>query len=225
MNMLYKIVLKEGPLDRGLSQNDISFLLKKLGSEEVLPVEFQFKGSALDGFIDLEIAKILNYDYSSLECELRKIVEDEADPINEKQDFTITVGDPAVIFNALIARDCLPDTAQSYTIGVKGTLTESPRSWRVIGTKEQVAKYLLNLVVEDRQNDAENWISGTEDVGEVCADSLYGPTPGQLNAYGQYAEYSIDYSATLDNGPELLDDSVFEFPTFDEALSEMSAEQ
>lgn len=84
---------------------------------------------------------------------------------------------------------------QIYIIGMGGSETDGVNILKVYGTKQQVKKYLVKLVDQDRSNDPDSWEYGTEKIKDV-EEKPY----GNLYAYGCYSDYHIDYQAVPDNG-------------------------
>ena len=84
----YNIVLKEKPLDEGLSQEEVIDLMDLLSGRDMIPIEIQANNSSAMGFINLTDAEFMNYDYSGLIQEVRRILNDME---NEREDCTYYV--------------------------------------------------------------------------------------------------------------------------------------
>lgn len=78
-----------------------------------------------------------------------------------------------------------------WMIGICCSDADGVRLSKVYGTESQVKRHLLKLVKEDRSNDEEDWDSGTETISEIEVDK----TLGTLEAYANYFDYHIDYTA------------------------------
>ena len=73
----YNIVLKQKPLDEGLSIEDITEMLKKVSCVEVFPIEVQAQNSVAMGFISVTSAELIDYDYTKLEEFVQQILDDK----------------------------------------------------------------------------------------------------------------------------------------------------
>lgn len=62
----YDIVLKEKPLDEGLTKSEICDLLDMIGDNEVIPVEYQGEYSSAMGFISINKAAEIDYEYGDI---------------------------------------------------------------------------------------------------------------------------------------------------------------
>lgn len=76
MQKEYNIVLKEKPLDAGLTRSELCDLFDMLTGIEAIPIEIQGEFSTAIGFINLYDAELENYDYSALENLIRGILND-----------------------------------------------------------------------------------------------------------------------------------------------------
>lgn len=72
----YNIVLKETPLDEGLSLQDITYMYSLLSGINAVPVEIQGEYSTALGFINLTDAEFMNYDYSVLINTITNVLND-----------------------------------------------------------------------------------------------------------------------------------------------------
>lgn len=79
----------------------------------------------------------------------------------------------------------------TWLVGTCGTESDGVDLERVYGTKEQVKRYLVSCVLEDKDGSCDNWEYGTETVDQV--EERHN---GNLYAYGAYSGSHIDYEAT-----------------------------
>lgn len=84
---------------------------------------------------------------------------------------------------------------QSYdwVIGICNFATDGVTIYRFYGTKSDVKQKLLSLVLEDKENDEENWKYGTESTEDVRDE--YNGLGYEWYAYGNYYNYHIVYTA------------------------------
>ena len=80
----FGVVLKEKPLDEGLTRSEVMDLFDMLSGVEAIPIEIQGDvNSTAMGFINLTDADWMDYDYSKLEDVVKNILNDmnnEKDP-------------------------------------------------------------------------------------------------------------------------------------------------
>ena len=76
MNAEYNIVLKEKPLDEGLTKEEVMDMFDLLSGAEAIPIEIQGESSSAMGFINLTDAEYMNYDYTALEDYISGILND-----------------------------------------------------------------------------------------------------------------------------------------------------
>ena len=76
MQTEYSIVLKEKPLDEGLTKAEIIDLFDMLSGVEAIPIEIQGENSAAMGFINLTDAEFFNFDYARIVNKVTKILND-----------------------------------------------------------------------------------------------------------------------------------------------------
>lgn len=91
---------------------------------------------------------------------------------------------------------------KNWVIGICCSEADGVDVFRVHGTEAQVKKYLANCVQADREVDEDKYESGTESADQVSVDA----DTGELNAYGTYSDYHIDYTARIEAEPLKLDD-------------------
>lgn len=77
----FDVVLQQIPLSDGLTASDINNLLSKINTEDykdVLPLDFSTEGAAAVGFIRIDAAESLDFDYhrAGLEPFIRNILSD-----------------------------------------------------------------------------------------------------------------------------------------------------
>lgn len=65
------------PIDCGLPANRIPELLGKLNDKEVIPIEIQAENACAVGFISLDAADALDYDYDDLSVHVKDILLDQ----------------------------------------------------------------------------------------------------------------------------------------------------
>ena len=65
----------------------------------------------------------------------------------------------------------------------------SPCLIRAYGTKEEVKKYIVCLVKEDKEGDADNWDFGTETINDIYEER------DELLAESVFNDYRINYHA------------------------------
>lgn len=80
-----------------------------------------------------------------------------------------------------------------WIIGVCNTDADGVQIMRFSGTEDQVKELLVKLVLENQENDTENWEYGTESVEDVKDESC--GLGHEFYAYGCYSNYHIDYTA------------------------------
>ena len=80
-----------------------------------------------------------------------------------------------------------------WIIGICNTNTDGVRIFKFHGSKEDVKKQLLSLIMEDRGNDRENWDYGCESEEDIRATD--NGSGFELYGYGNYIDYHIDYTA------------------------------
>lgn len=78
-----------------------------------------------------------------------------------------------------------------WIIGIGGSEADGVDMHRFHGTEYQAKRHIVNLVKEDRRNNAGCFEYGTEKIEEVEARTY----DGSLYAYGCYSDYHIDYEA------------------------------
>ena len=64
------------PLDEGITVAEITELVGKLECEQVIPIEAQANSSCAIGFISLDAAEELDYDYDNLIRNVSEVIED-----------------------------------------------------------------------------------------------------------------------------------------------------
>ena len=72
----YEVVLKEKPLDEGLTRSEVMDLFDILSGVNGIPMEIQGNNSTAMGFIIPEEAERMDYDFSELENVVRSILND-----------------------------------------------------------------------------------------------------------------------------------------------------
>lgn len=89
---------------------------------------------------------------------------------------------------------------RDWIIAIANTEADGVEIFRFFGTEESVRKKMVELVEEDKENDEEGFVNGTECSEEVSIGKSNGRF--ELNAYATYGDYHIDYTAvTLDSIP------------------------
>ena len=79
----YGVVLIERPLDEGLSRVETIALFDMLHGTYGIPIEIVAQHSSAMGFINVEDADLMNYDYSALEELVTSVLNDME---NERED-------------------------------------------------------------------------------------------------------------------------------------------
>ena len=87
---------------------------------------------------------------------------------------------------------------QNWIVGICCTESDGVNLYRVNGTKEQVKKYLIDCVREDKQNDEDSWDYGDEDIAEIREER-----DGSMSAFATYSDYHIDYTAIPESKAEI----------------------
>ena len=99
------------------------------------------------------------------------------------------------------------DKKQNWIIGVCCTESDGIYIGRVHGTKGQVKEYLATLAVEDMLNAYDSLEEAVDEYGNYCttkASEVDESDDGkELNAYGTYSDYHIDYTARLEDDVEI----------------------
>lgn len=85
------------------------------------------------------------------------------------------------------------DKKRDWIIGIGGSDNDGVNMYRFTGTTSAVKKELVRLVKEARDEDANIWDFGTEDVSEMQERS---DGSGSYYAYACFSDYHIDYEAT-----------------------------
>lgn len=71
-----KAAFIQKPLDEGITIEEITELVGRLECEQVIPIEVQANSSCALGFISLDAAEELNYDYDNLIRSVSEVIED-----------------------------------------------------------------------------------------------------------------------------------------------------
>ena len=71
-----KAAFVQKPLDEGITVEEITKLVGRLECEQVIPIEVQANSSCAIGFISLDAADELNYDYDNLIRNVSEVIED-----------------------------------------------------------------------------------------------------------------------------------------------------
>ncbi len=81
-----------------------------------------------------------------------------------------------------------------WIIGTGGSEADAVYLYKATGTKDEIKRLLLHLVMEEKAENDDSWDSGTESVDEVEERG-----DGTLYAYGCYSDYHSDYTAQPEN--------------------------
>ena len=96
---------------------------------------------------------------------------------------------------------------QNWIIGICCTEADGVSIIRVNGTKDQVKQYLVDMAVNDMLNEYESIEDAIEEYGCWCTTKPEDveETDGgkELNAYGTYSDYHIDYTARLEDAVKI----------------------
>lgn len=71
-----KAAFVQKPLDEGITVAEITELVGRLECEQVIPIEVQANSSCAIGFISLDAAEELDYDYDNLIRNVSEVIED-----------------------------------------------------------------------------------------------------------------------------------------------------
>ena len=88
---------------------------------------------------------------------------------------------------------------KTYIVGMCCSEADGVRLSKVIGTEDQMKKYLARCVRDDRDADKESFDNGT-----TAAKDIDVSKNGELNGYGTYSDYHIDYTAKPEMEPIIL---------------------
>lgn len=80
-----------------------------------------------------------------------------------------------------------------WIIGICSSGSDGVKLLSFVGTKEEIKTKLMQLILEDKVNDEENWDFGCEsanDIRDECNGLGY-----EFYGYGCYHDYHIDYTA------------------------------
>lgn len=95
------------------------------------------------------------------------------------------------------------DKKQNWIVAVCCSEGDGVCIFRVNGTKDQVKEYLANMASNDLLNEYESVEEAIEEYGNWCttkAEDVNESADGkELNAYGTYSDYHIDYTARLED--------------------------
>ena len=72
----FGVALKEKPLDYGLTKSEVMNLFDMIDGKEAFPVEFDGESSTAMGFISIEDADLMDYDYTKLQETVYNILSD-----------------------------------------------------------------------------------------------------------------------------------------------------
>lgn len=72
----YDVVLKEKPLDCGLTRTEVCDMFDMLAETECIPLDIQSEGSAAMGFIGIDCSERIGYDFSNLERMISDVLDD-----------------------------------------------------------------------------------------------------------------------------------------------------
>jgi len=72
----YNIILKQKPLDEGITLAELTEMYGMLSGVDALPLDIQGEHSAAIGIINLFDAELMDYDLSSLERFIKEILDD-----------------------------------------------------------------------------------------------------------------------------------------------------
>ncbi len=86
---------------------------------------------------------------------------------------------------------------QVYTVAIKCSESDNVVVKRILGTSESVKKYLAALMLEDMENDSDNWDGDKPSENDVYEED------GRLKAEAMYRDYHIDYVAVPE--PDIME--------------------
>ncbi len=92
---------------------------------------------------------------------------------------------------------------KNWIIGIGGSNMDDVRTYRVIGTTEDVKNHLVSLVNEFKDDDSDSFDYGSTDASSVTEyETEY--ENGKLYAYACFHDYHIDCTATPEEDPRIL---------------------
>ena len=97
----------------------------------------------------------------------------------------------------------MSDYIQNYLIGSCDSGGNGIIMTRIRGTERQIKQHLLDLVLESKKADIEHFDYATETIKEIEEESRY-ETDGTWQACAVFSDYHIDFTATPEPEPEVL---------------------
>lgn len=87
-------------------------------------------------------------------------------------------------------------TKEKWIIAIANTEADGVEMIYILGNINQVKEFIMSFVYEDRGEDEDNFVSGTDETSEI--EKVIKPTTGEtvrLDAYNAFINYHIDYTA------------------------------
>ena len=89
----------------------------------------------------------------------------------------------------------------TWIIGMSGSDADDVITYRVVGTKKQVKKHLINCIKDDRDEDRDNFEYGTTAMKDL--ETRY---DGSIYGYTCFSDHHNDFTATPEVPVKYLDD-------------------
>ena len=83
-NSSFDCVLKEIPLEDGYTTGDMMIMMTKLNKQKFVTISIEAQQSIAEGFISLDFAEKLNYDFNELSKYMASILNDMIEPLITK---------------------------------------------------------------------------------------------------------------------------------------------
>lgn len=83
-----------------------------------------------------------------------------------------------------------------WIVAIANTEGDGVTLRKVTGTADDIATYLLGIISEDKENDAEGFVSGSKNESDIDRSVDFGSNEViELNGYNTFSDYHIDYTA------------------------------
>lgn len=96
-------------------------------------------------------------------------------------------------------KNCVYD----WIIGIGGSDLDRVCLYKFKGSIKDAKKKLIEMIQEDKENDPESWVYGTQNTDDVKVETHKndaGVEWCELYGYNCYSSYHIDYSAEMECG-------------------------
>ena len=85
---------------------------------------------------------------------------------------------------------------KEWILAIGNTEADGVEMLYMVGEVDQIKQALVELVLEDKSNDEENFDYGTDNISDVVeAVDVKTSEVTELNAYNVFSDYHIDYTA------------------------------